>query len=325
MWFSQATRRQLFKLDLTFKMFDMHKSIVWFALCNLCASLNDQSHCQDSCDTVMISASLRSSILLPCHAPFLYSSRTDWMLWVQNTGAPLVNLSSQGKVRFLEPREGRVKTFPNEGSRGNYTIRIDGLQESDLGCYQCGPADACHQVVVKKEEVDLWLPLCITAGVTTVILFVCFCCYKAFSRCKGCSLSQRGTRKRQENDEQDPADIGLSEDERLARNQDQGPPETIHDYEEPSESVAPCRPVRGHPQLERTRSTERKHALLNREIFSRLRQASRHFYVNQDEIIQQRSSAQKERRPRAGLRGKKAKQRYENPLYNSSPSQINHL
>ncbi|XP_030236276.1 uncharacterized protein LOC115560828 isoform X3 [Gadus morhua] len=323
MWYSQATRRQLFKLDLTFKMFDMHKSIAWFALCNLCASLNDQSHCQDSCDTVMISASLRSSILLPCHAPFL--GLTDWMLWVQNTGAPLVNLSSQGKVWFLEPREGRVKTFPNEGSRGNYTIRIDGLQESDLGCYQCGPADACHQVVVQKEEVDLWLPLCITAGVTTVILFVCFCCYKAsFSGCKGCSLSQRGTRKRQENDEQEPADIGLSEDERLARNQDQGPPETIHDYEEQSESVAPCRPVRGHPQLERTRSTERKHALLNREIFSRLRQASRHFYVNQDEIIQQRSSAQKERRPR-GLRGKKAKQRYENPIYNSSPSQVNHL
>ena len=111
--------------------------------------LSDQSHCQDSCVTVMISASLRSSILLPCHAPFL--GRTDWMLWVQNTGAPLVNLSSQGKVWFLEPREGRVKTFPNEGSRGNYTIRIDGLQESDLGCYQCGPADACHQVVVQKE------------------------------------------------------------------------------------------------------------------------------------------------------------------------------
>ena len=109
--------------------------------------VSDQSHCQDSCVTVMISASLRSSILLPCHAPFL--GRTDWMLWVQNTGAPLVNLSSQGKVWFLEPREGRVKTFPNEGSRGNYTIRIDG--ESDLGCYQCRPADACHQVVVKNE------------------------------------------------------------------------------------------------------------------------------------------------------------------------------
>ena len=51
----------------------------------------------------------------------------------------------------LWPWQGRVKTFPNEGSRGNDTIRIDGLQESDLGCYQCGPADACHQVVVQKE------------------------------------------------------------------------------------------------------------------------------------------------------------------------------
>ena len=111
--------------------------------------LSDQPHCQDSCDTVLVSASLGSPVLLPCHAPFL--GRTDWMLWVQNTGAPLVNLSSQGKVWFWEPRQGRVKTFPNEGSRGNFTIRIDGLQESDLGCYQCGPAEACHQVVVQKE------------------------------------------------------------------------------------------------------------------------------------------------------------------------------
>ena len=41
--FSQATRTQLFKITLTFKMFDMHKSIVWFALCSICASLNCQT------------------------------------------------------------------------------------------------------------------------------------------------------------------------------------------------------------------------------------------------------------------------------------------
>ena len=70
-----------------------------------------------------------------------------------------------------------------------------------------------------------------------------------------------------ENGQRDPANIGLSEDERLVRNQDHGPPASVHDYEEhQSESVAPCRAVREHPQLARSRSTERKHALLNRGV-----------------------------------------------------------
>ena len=115
--------------------------------------LSDQPHCQDSCDTVLVSASLGSPVLLPCHAPFL--GRTDWMLWVQNTGAPLANLSSQGKVWFWEPRQGRVKTFPNEGSRGNFTIRIDGRRESDLGCYQCGPAEECHHQKKRRNVISI--------------------------------------------------------------------------------------------------------------------------------------------------------------------------
>ncbi|CAL8350832.1 unnamed protein product [Lota lota] len=308
-------------------MFDMYKSIGWFALCSICASLNDQPHCQDSCDTVLVWASLGSSILLPCPAPF--PGRADWMLWVQNTGAPLVNLSSQGKVQFLEPRQGRVKAFPNEVYRGNFSIRIDGLQESDLGCYQCGQADACHQVVVKKDEVDLRLLLCIIAGVTTFILFVLVCCYFAYSRHKVYSLSQRGALKRQENQDpatnlqpwlQNPATMGLSEDVRLPRNQDQGLPATVHDHEHhQNERVAPCNAVRGPPQHARTRSTKRKQALLHRELFSRLRPSSRHFYVNQDEVIQQTMSAQKDR-PRRGR--KNHKQRYENPIYNSSTGQL---
>lgn len=179
----------------------MYKSIVWLALCSICTSLDDQHPCQDSCDTTMLSASLGSSVLLPCPAPF--PGWADWVLWVQNAGTPLVNLTSQGKVQFLEPRHGRVKAFPNEGYVGNFTIRIDGVQESDLGCYQCGQGDGCHQVVVQKHEADVRLPLYITAGVTTFLLLICVCCI--CSRRKVQSRPQRERRGiRGDNNNQQP-------------------------------------------------------------------------------------------------------------------------
>lgn len=81
--------------------------------------------------------SLGSSKLLPCN---LRPNSSKWVTWshAATKQAEMVQLSSQGHVKFLDPRNGRVKVFSNEQRDGNYSIRIDELEKSDLGCYRCG-------------------------------------------------------------------------------------------------------------------------------------------------------------------------------------------
>lgn len=58
------------------------------------------------------------------------------------------------QVDFLDPRQGRVKAFPNQGGLGNFSILIDALQASDLGSYCCALQnhDQCHRVEVEELE-----------------------------------------------------------------------------------------------------------------------------------------------------------------------------
>lgn len=91
------------------------------------------------CETRKISASLGSSVLLPCN----FATTLDGVSWVQPSEEDLVELSSEGRVTFLDPRNGRVKAFPNQGLKGNYSICIDDLQDSDLGPYLCKKRDGC--------------------------------------------------------------------------------------------------------------------------------------------------------------------------------------
>lgn len=76
-------------------------------------------------------------MLLLCH---LQPTGSNWVTWSHATTgqAEMVQFSSEGHVKFLDPRNGRVKVFPNQHSDGNYSIRIDELEISDLGCYRCG-------------------------------------------------------------------------------------------------------------------------------------------------------------------------------------------
>lgn len=63
----------------------------------------------------------------------------------------LVSLTSKGRIKFLDPRDGRVKAFPNQGSKGNYSICIDQLQVTDLGSYFCKQGRNCLQVLFVDE------------------------------------------------------------------------------------------------------------------------------------------------------------------------------
>ncbi|XP_056140024.1 uncharacterized protein LOC130116104 isoform X4 [Lampris incognitus] len=115
--------------------------------------LNGQLYCQDSCKMSKLLAPLGSSVVLPCSfgnatqssLPNLY-----WVSWVQNLSSALVNLTSAGRVQFMDPRFGRVKAFPIQSFEGNFSIRIDALQDTDLGCYCCEQAAECYQVQVEK-------------------------------------------------------------------------------------------------------------------------------------------------------------------------------
>ncbi|XP_053279149.1 uncharacterized protein LOC128440450 isoform X6 [Pleuronectes platessa] len=154
------------------------KWIFPLALCFLCASSNDEQHFEKLCgqnpylcEMHTVSTPLGSSVLLPCN---FTTSGLRWVSWVRASGENLLHLMSDGHVQFMLPKEGRVKVFPNQGSRGNYPIRIDDLQESDLGCYCCLQGNKCHQVdlhvTTDTLSEETWRLIYICVGVVTFIL-----------------------------------------------------------------------------------------------------------------------------------------------------------
>ncbi|PWA20246.1 hypothetical protein CCH79_00003596, partial [Gambusia affinis] len=103
------------------------------------------------CKRHEVSAALGSSVVLPCN--FL-SNDSSWVEWTQEDrrNVDLVRLSSKGRILYLNPRSGRVKTFPIQASERNYSIIIDELQNSDIGSYYCKQSDACFEVKLSKDE-----------------------------------------------------------------------------------------------------------------------------------------------------------------------------
>ncbi|XP_029571080.1 uncharacterized protein LOC115163391 isoform X1 [Salmo trutta] len=106
-------------------------------------------------------------------------------MWNQGSGsgASLVNITFSGKVDFLDPRQGRVKAFPNQGGLGNFSIRIDDLQASDLGSYCCALQnhDQCHRVEVEELEEGSHIVLFFCVGSLAILLVLlsgCFCWVK---------------------------------------------------------------------------------------------------------------------------------------------------
>ncbi|XP_023122274.3 uncharacterized protein LOC111566102 isoform X2 [Amphiprion ocellaris] len=143
----------LFTLYQTLTM-SADKWIFLLAFCFMHASSNGEHlyedyHEDNQCETQKLKASLGSSVFLPCS---LSTSSQNWVTWTHNSEAELAKLFFEGRVKFLDPRHGRVKAFPNQVSEGNFSIRIDELNNSDLGSYRCIQGDYCQKVELLADS-----------------------------------------------------------------------------------------------------------------------------------------------------------------------------
>ncbi|XP_023122272.2 uncharacterized protein LOC111566100 isoform X3 [Amphiprion ocellaris] len=331
--------------------------ILLLALCFTRADSNDEHlyedyHEDNQCETQKLKAPLGSSVFLPCS---LSTSSQNWVTWTQGGKAELAKLSFEGRVKFLDPRHGRVKAFPNQVSEGNFSIRIDELNNSDLGSYRCIQGDYCQKVELLADSTlstEMLLLISISAGVAALILLSVagyFCCKKCVVPCHN---------KTQDN-ANNPVNAGIE-----GASAPPAPPAAVHGqqigpdnnslvYENDDQyfaSAAPARHHGGHPgamqnqpsqapsgiypnlsefKMERVES-QRTRMRFHIELINRLRHASlsRHYYVNQGELRKQQAmSTQAENHHRAGVGKKKAKEdgEYKNPIYNRSTDQLNHL
>ncbi|XP_071214768.1 uncharacterized protein [Salvelinus alpinus] len=304
----------------------------WRVLCYTSVASMGNKHCHDSCNTSTVQAPLGSAVLLSCSfgsTSLGISPGHGWVVWnqISGSGASLVNITSSGKVDFLDPRQGRVKAFLNQGGLGNFSISIDALQASDLGSYCCElqSHDQCHRVEVEEldqDSTDLQVLFFSVGGVAVLIVLLsgCFCWVKwtrsstppedvACSDDVGRDVAQKrgagNERPIYENNEHDPTRM-QHEPTRIQQNPTriQQDPTTIQydptgiQHEPPINQHEPPRnqhePPRNQHEPARyqnkpVRDLSEKRRGFHRELMSRLRQSSlgRHYYANQAEINEQ--------------------------------------
>ncbi|XP_020358801.1 uncharacterized protein LOC109905689 isoform X4 [Oncorhynchus kisutch] len=332
------------------------QSCQWFARCQkfevkYVTSLHNKVSCQ---------APLGSAVLLSCSfgsTSLGISPGHGWVVWNQGSGsgASLVNITSSGKVDFLDPRQGRVKAFPNQGGLGNFSILIDALQASDLGSYCCElqSHDQCHRVEVEELEEGSHIVLFFSVGSLAILLVLlsgCFCWVK-WTRvstertpdyvnthfCAGVG----NERPIYENNEHDPTRIHhdpttIQHDPTTIQHdlsRIQHDPTTIQHEAQRNQHE----PVRYKNKLRD--SSENRRQGFHGELMSRLRQSSlgQRYYANQAEINQQTrvqmdnhqraneaktnqdGRSQMDNCQRGSFWRKKPKEQceYENPIYNS--------
>nr|XP_043887394.1 uncharacterized protein LOC122773070 isoform X5 [Solea senegalensis] len=315
------------------------KWIFPLAVCFVCVSSSDnwchEEVCGHVCENHKLSAPLGSSVLLPCN---ITNSSLNEVLWKHTAWGNLVELTSDGRVNFLFPKQGRVKVFPNQHSKGKYSMRIDELQNSDLGCYCCMQIDGpnCHQlelvVATGAPKEGMWLLMFICVGVAaSILLSICsYLLYRNRTRSNTINLVGPGSEGIDNN-----SLVYDNDDQHLANQQDDptrnhcSPPGALQYLGSTGPGQSTTIYPSGNQQLDFKRGeSQRSKQRFHTELFSRLRQASLSgCYANQSEINKQiDQSANAQNQKRAGFTKKKAKENheYKNPIYNRSTEQLHH-
>ncbi|XP_068441981.1 uncharacterized protein [Clinocottus analis] len=338
--------------------------IVLLALGFICVSSNEEPDIENSCaphldvcETNALRAPLGSSVLLQCS---FNTTNRSWVSWAQTTGLDLVQLRTEGRIKFLDHRNGRVKVFPNQASEGNYSILIDELQHSDHGCYRCKQGHDCHQVELgvavegaPSEDWMLLIYICVGVTAFTLLSVGGYCCAKCILCCNRTIYSinnpegaaadgARAAPVETGRAPVEPQQRGGGNDNLVYENDDQNPFSLQGDLSgNYCNSIDLPNPDSTQPtasgiypnlnQFQTVESPTTKQSF-HRELFSRLRQASmsRHYYANQGEISKHQATATpaQNHHGAAGF-GKKKKKKAEtnvelqNPIYNRSADQLN--
>ncbi|KAM8903753.1 uncharacterized protein AB9W97_007741 isoform 2-T2 [Spinachia spinachia] len=334
------------------------------ALRLMCASSNDEPNFPNSsraysgvCKRQTRSAHLGSSVLLTCtFAP----NDSKWVTWAHEAEGDLVQFNSEGRIKFLKPRSGRLKAFPNGGALGNYSILIDALQGPDLGRYDCTRGRSCVEVELRAEAGaaswgamgSIYASVGVAAFALACIAGLCVkwtsCgCFKTTDNANNlqdaipavASAPQEGTSRGPTGQQHS----GEGDNNLVYENDDQDP-SIKHDYLNwqychPIDRPEPERPppAQGtsgvHPDQLRDGGGRGAKRGFHQEVLNRLRQASRgrHYYANQIEMRRQQATSTQADNPsgaaavEAGFgRKKKAKKHgaIRNPIYDQSPEQL---
>ncbi|KAM4589326.1 uncharacterized protein V3H82_003453 isoform 2-T2 [Fundulus diaphanus] len=312
---------------------------------------------EEVCNKHEVTALLGSSVLLSCN--FL-SNDHNLVTWTQRDEEDgqdlnLVHFLPEEHVKFLDPRNGRVKVFPNQVLGGNYSIIIDGLQLSDMGSYHCRQSNECYEVKLSEDKgtlsptMQLLIYMC--AGFAALMLLSLFG-YVCWLKCTCLSNKSRPTgaiitvSERIEGPSAPPQEVGGVNGHQIGvdyglvyENDDQyinpsgnpgGQPgvQQHQDGNQPYHSEIGIYPNLEEFKFERAESQRTKQRF-HIDLMNRLRQASfnRHFYANQGEIRKQQAKAAQTERKRAGVGRRKANDscEYKNPIYNRSMDHLDRL
>ncbi|XP_051254724.1 uncharacterized protein LOC127362701 [Dicentrarchus labrax] len=313
--------------------------IFLLALCFMCVSSDDDCfENRESCETQTLSAPLGSSVLLHCE---FTTNNSNWVSWIHND-SHLVRLKSNGIIKFIDPRHGRVKAFPNHASKGNHSISIDELTDTDLGCYRCVEHNNCFQVelIERVLQSNNLLPLVYSCvGVAALILLTAggYFCIKCILCCIHRPQDNTTNLVNAGNDgaSAPPVEVNVQqrgEDNLVYENDDQGPVNQQGTRNQcslpgvlPEQSTSGVYPNLNQFNVERVES-QRRRLRFHTELFSRLRQSSlsRHYYVNRNELSKQQAMPAPGKNQHRGLGKKKVNENceYKNPIYNRSTDQL---
>ncbi|XP_053347586.1 programmed cell death 1 ligand 1-like [Clarias gariepinus] len=128
-----------------------------YSLCALMLVINEVSS-----QSVIVEAAQEDSVILPCS-----SSRYEKDVFWRYRDTKVVYEIIEGKENFQEQDaeyRGRVKGFPSEFTKGNYSIRLSDVKLSDTGTYSCKIPDSRTVYVELKVKVDSDLSQKISPG-----------------------------------------------------------------------------------------------------------------------------------------------------------------